>query len=291
MTRALVLSVLILTGITARQTSAQIKTGGQAGPKNIAGSASNTTDEKGELQATGKAGESNRSLVRIVAGYSDDSLSFDPLVVYDEPKASPSFDGMFDALKMFNTDAAVTNFYSFSSSGRELSINGMAIDSTAFSIRLGLKTDRDGTVIFKIKNISGGMTGWLLSLEDMEAGTFTSLNDGSYQIFLPAGVYEERFFLNFSLPLILTDVPSEPARPQDLFSIYPVHGVLRARFETITGKNGELFIHDLKGCLINHRMITYPGSYDIPVTLPDGIYLATFVTGNIRVSRKVMIIN
>ena len=63
--------------------------------------------------------------MRLVAGYDKDSLSFDPFVIYYDDLATHNYDGQYDALKLFNTDINVTNYYIFSADNRELSISGI----------------------------------------------------------------------------------------------------------------------------------------------------------------------
>ncbi len=63
---------------------------------------------------------SPKPLIRLIAGYSSDSMSYDPFVLYYDEKATFNFDGQLDALKLFNTDAGVTNFYVFGNDDSKL---------------------------------------------------------------------------------------------------------------------------------------------------------------------------
>ncbi len=100
------------------------------------------------------ADASGRFLVRMSAAFTDDQASADPLVVYFDDAAEPTFDTELDALKLFNTDWLVTNFYSLISGGRRLSVNALPTQTdTAVYVPLGFTGYRDGEVRFRIRDI------------------------------------------------------------------------------------------------------------------------------------------
>ncbi len=72
------------------------------------------------------------AFIRFTAGFSDDSLSFDPLCIYFDAGATNGFDGQYDALKLFNTDTRVTNFYSFGNDSSRLSINALQLNDSSY---------------------------------------------------------------------------------------------------------------------------------------------------------------
>lgn len=289
MTKALIFSVLfLLCGYTA-EIQARTKISGGPGTSGTPASGNHKLIAKEVTEQPGFASENERSLVRIVAGYSGDSLSFDPLVIYDEPQATSEFDGKYDALKLLNTDAAVTNFYSFSASGRQLSINGLPIGESSFSVRLGLKTDRTGNVVIKIRDISGELSSMKINLYDSENNSETDLLTSSYQLSLEAGVYDDRFILNFSAPLVLSDDGPVPGMAGSTFSIYTYHGVIRTSIGEFISCPGHLYIHDLKGSLVYTSEIAAPGIIDLPLSPGSGIYIATFVNRTARYTAKLVL--
>lgn len=229
-------------------------------------------------------------LLRLVAGYSDDTTSFDPVVVYFDYKATSDFDSQLDALKLFNTDTKVPNLYAVSSNGSNLSINALPSDFlTSFTVPLGLKTNKNGEIIFKVRSLSLDFPEMRIYLTDVSSGTEMDILPGKeYKVSLSAADYKNRFFLNFSN--IATDIPDiNPAF--DLFSIYSSHGILKANINLLSGENGILTIYNLTGQAILVRKIYEPGYYEFNPNITDGIYVVSFVSGNKRISKKIHIQN
>ena len=126
-------------------------------------------------------------------------LSFDPLVIYFEEKATENFDSQLDALKLMNTDYMVVNFYTVGSDDKKLSISALPfIADTLYTVPLGLSTNLDGNILFTVRTLEGDLNNMEIYLTDMVTGSMQDLKDGNnYEISLPAGQYDNRFFLNF----------------------------------------------------------------------------------------------
>ena len=226
--------------------------------------------------------------IRVVAGYSDDTLSFDPLCVYYDIKATYNFDGQYDAYKLFNTDITVTNYYSFGNDGSRLSINALPFDGDSIcKIRLGLKTDRSGDVIFRIKDIIGDFNANYISITDLFTGvTQDLLFDEQYKVHLASGDYQNRFFLNLSN--IITVIP-DMVTEIDWFNIYTSKGILIAEINIPPGENGDLKIYSLTGQTLYIYENNQAGYHEFSPVIKDGIYIVTFTTGNLRASKKLFI--
>ena len=111
-----------------------------------------------------------RPLIRLAAGYTDDTLSFDQLVIYFDEKATDNFDGQLDALKLMNTDYMVANFYTVGPDGKKLSISALPVitdtpvqdspgphhqpgrQSTLQDLEPGRKSERYGDLFFRRNN-------------------------------------------------------------------------------------------------------------------------------------------
>ena len=79
-------------------------------------------------------------LLRLSAGFSDDTSSYDPVVIYFDDKASTNFDTQLDALKLFNTDSEIPNLFSVSTDEYDLSINALPfISEKSLTVPLGLQ--------------------------------------------------------------------------------------------------------------------------------------------------------
>ena len=170
-------------------------------------------------------------ILRLAACFSDDTASFDPIVVYFDEKATTDFDSQLDALKLFNTSEAFPNLYAVSSSGSNLSINAMPDNSvTSFTIPLGLYTYRDGEIIFKVRKLSPDFSGMRIKLTDLSAGMEMDIIEGNeYKVTLPAADYKDRFFINFSN--ISTSNPENRSGDTDPFIIYCSDGILKAEIQ------------------------------------------------------------
>ena len=226
--------------------------------------------------------------IRLVAGYSDDNLSYDPLCIYFDIKATYNFDGQYDAYKLFNTDITVTNYYSFGNDGSRLSIDALPLNGDSFcKVRLGLKTERSGDVIFSIKDIIGVFNYEYISITDVITGKTQDLLSGQqYKVTLPAGDYQNRFFLNLSN--IITDIP-DLVPEIDWFNIYSSKGTLKAEINLPVCENGTLKIHNLTGQTLYIYVINQPGYHEFSPVINTGIYIVTFTTGNLRASKKIFL--
>jgi hypothetical protein len=230
--------------------------------------------------------QSEKSFLLLVAGYSDDSTSYDPLAIYFDEKATYNFDGQLDALKLFNTDRKVTNFYSFGNDGRMLSINALPMtEENLCTVRLGIKTERNGDVIFKIRNLVGDFFYKTIYFSDV----ITKVNqdllpDKQYRVNLNAGDYQDRFFLNLSNSI--TYIP-DLTPVGDWIDIYATHGILKAEIKLQSCEKGTLTIYNLLGQPLNIYKIYRPGHHEFCPLIRDGIYIVTFNSGDIRISKKV----
>jgi hypothetical protein len=223
--------------------------------------------------------------LRLVSGYSDDSTSFDPLVVYFDEKATYNFDGQLDALKLFNTDEKVTNFYSFGDDGYRLSINALPVtDEDLCTVRLGIKTDRDGEVVFKIGKLEGDILYNTIYLSDIITGSRQELQSGKqYKINLIADHYQNRFYLNLSRNI--TDIPDLPSI-EDWIKIYAVKGILKVDIRLQSLKSGTIQISSLLGKTLVFYKIFEPGNYKFNPGLKPGIYIVTFNYDKKSISEK-----
>jgi hypothetical protein len=230
------------------------------------------------------------SFLKFSSAFSDDTASFDPAVIYFDEKATTEFDSQLDALKLMNTDLKVPNLYAVTPAGAKLSISAMPdIVSTTDSVPLGLKLNRDGYIIFRIRNIEGTFSSMSISLYDKIAGIEQDLlPDKEYKISLPTGEYLNRFFLNLSN--VATKVPDNNFYPE-LFSIYCSHGILKAEIDILSGKEGILKITNLTGQTIYLSKVYERGYHEFNPGVKDGIYIVTYITGNKRSSKKLFIQN
>ena len=239
----------------------------------------------GFLKSSRKGSE---SLIRLTAAFSADTAMSDPLVVYMSDKATIDFDSESDALKLYNTAYDVPSFYSVGNDGSRLSVNGMPFSQQdSMIIPLGLMTDVDGYVSFRIKHREGVFSTGKVYMFDLLTGTTTELKSGiEYKTYLAADHYQGRFFLK--LEDLTTSVADEPVGPE-YFSAYYSKGVLKAEVDGIVGNSGTVMITSLTGQSLYIWKVHENGYHEFMPTLSSGIYIVTYTSGNIRISKRLFI--
>jgi hypothetical protein len=237
-----------------------------------------------------KGAKSSQPLLRLIAGFTDTPSLYDPLVIYIDNKATDAFDSQLDALKLFNTVATVPNFWAFGSDGMRLSIDGLPMTGdTIGSIALGIRTAKEGDIVFRIKDIGDIFAGRDISLYDAVTGISQNLLGGNqYQVHLVTGDYSNRFWLNFKN--VITGIPNVNPESQS-FTIVCYKGILKADFNLGPGENGTLQICNLVGQILYNQKVNESGSYEFTPGVNDGIYIATFFNGKTRTSKKILIHN
>lgn len=229
----------------------------------------------------------DRFLVRLTAGFADDTASADPMVVYFDEAAEPSFDPDLDALKMFNTDWLVTNVYSVMTDGRRLSVNALPPQrDTVVYVPLGFTSYRDGEACFRLRDLENLPEGVRIFFRDAETGANTEmLPSGEYRLNLLAGDYNGRFMLAF---LKNTSGVKEQEPEAEVFSAYSAGGLLKATVSAIDGNEGRITVYDLTGKVQAQFKIFETGRHDLPVSLRTGICIVEYTSGDLRSTVKLI---
>ncbi len=225
-------------------------------------------------------------LIRLISFFSDDTASTDPFVAYIDEKASGQFDSNLDARKLMNTDLKVPNLYSVSPEGDKLSINALPVDPEfAYTLPLGLKLNRSGQIVFKIRNIHEQFTSAGVYLTDLAMGTVTDLiNDKEYTVNLISGEYLNRFVLDIGS--VMTSIP-ETSSGENIFSAWSWEGLLKMNIKRIFSGSGLLKIFNLTGQILLEKRYDAPGLYEFNPGLKDGFYIVSFYSGRIMKSVKI----
>jgi hypothetical protein len=240
-------------------------------------------------KSSSKSVKSVIPLVRLSVAYSDNPSLYDPFVYYFDEKATDNFDNQLDALKFFNTDIRVPNFYAFSHDGFRLSVNALPVPAGEIpAIPLGLRTRKDGELTFTLRDIQGDVPGGPVYLYDAMTETSHNLSDTELKIFLATGDYNNRFFLNFANI-------STPVRKHDLvplpFKVYYAQDILHAEINCLSGNRGILRIDNLTGQTVFSTTVFENGHHEFSPSLMNGIYVVSLVSGNTRISQKIIIQN
>jgi hypothetical protein len=235
-----------------------------------------------------KSGKASQvPLVRVTAQFSDDPASEDPAVIYFDEKGTEELDNMLDALKLFNTDLKIPNIYSLTVSAGKLSISALPlITSSLYQVPLGVKTNRDGTIVIRLKNAEEGLASCGIFLTDSVTGLKQDLLGGNqYSVFLVKGEYLNRFWLNFGS----VATSSGQGNHDRIFRIYSNKGILKAEIFRLAGNKGKLVIYNLLGQPVFTERISETGYFEFYPSLKSGIYIVSFDSGGERVSRKLFI--
>jgi hypothetical protein len=235
---------------------------------------------------TGSKGD--YAYVRFEAGYSDDPASFDPTVIYLEANATCNFDGKYDAYKLLGNNIYMTNFYTFGCDSSKISINALPLPGDGpYRIRLGIKTERDADIIFRIRDLVGDFLYKSISILDAVTGKSQSLlHSKEYLVNLKAGHYQDRFYIILS-NAINTEVMVSLA-PEN-FKIFPSGGSLMVEINSPVTFPGLITIYNLMGQPLLQFEIQDNGYHEYNHTLECGIYIVTFRSGNRMISKKIFI--
>jgi len=229
----------------------------------------------------------NRFMIRAEASFTDDTLSADPLVIMFDNAAENEFDSRYDALKLFNTDLMVTNFYSVLPSAKLLSINALPCQTdTAVIVPLGLTLYREGEVRFRIRTVENLPADGKIYFRDAISGANVNmLGSNEYKVMLQQGEYNGRFSLAFLKST--TDAP-EGVSEDALFSAYTSGGIIKAVVGVVNGNEGTIIIYNVTGKPVWYGKVYEPGYYDIVTDISPGICIISYKTGNLQRSIKLV---
>jgi hypothetical protein len=230
-------------------------------------------------------------LIRLSAGFADEGTDADPAVFYFRPSANGAFDKMLDALKLMNTHPGVPNLFAVSTDTAKLSIYALpdTFDSVT-TVPLGLKTAKDGWISFKGSDIENIPSGLYVYLSDAKTGVNQDLqNAPPYRLYLTAGDYKNRFFLNFSTkePTWGSGTGNTPGMP--VFRAYSAGGNLFVNAGLHGGDKGELRVINIVGQVILRQEIGGDTYQQVQSNFAQGIYLVNFYTSGGTQTKKILI--
>jgi hypothetical protein len=229
-------------------------------------------------------------ILRLSACFSNTPDIPDHTVIYFDLQATPDFDGQYDALKLLNTDISVPNIFSVTPGAARLSISGMPPPAgTPVLVPLGVVTRQDGNIVFRVSALDPSFSTMKIHLIDSVAGITREITlNSEYSISLKSGEHLNRFYLKFAQ---LFTSASRPAEDPGIIEAFNSCGVTRLTVGRIEGSYGVVRIYDLSGRLLKEWIIRETGSHDFAMQHDTGIYIITYQSGNIKVSRKLALVN
>ena len=228
--------------------------------------------------------------IRLSAGFYDLGPDGDPAAFYFKAGADGSFDKDLDALKLMNTHPGVPNLYAIATDTARLSIYALPdIFDSVEKVPLGLITAQDGWISFKATDIENMPVGLYVYLSDTQTGVKQDLqNAPPYRLYLAAGEYKNRFFLNFSTKEPVAGGASGiPANGP--LQAYCAGGTLFVNGNLSPGEKGEIRVFDLQGQLLLRGEISGSAYQQFPSNFAPGIYLVNFSAPEGIQTKKVLI--
>jgi hypothetical protein len=228
-------------------------------------------------------------LLRLTAGFADESTVSDHLVVYFDDNASMAFDKEMDALKLMNTDVLSPSLYARSPDKTNLSICAWpALNDSTTSIPLGLEINRSGWITFNARDIERVPNGRHIYLYDSVTGKEQDLLDQQpYRLNLEAGKHENRFFLTFRLK----DTLSPPVATIGVFNVYSTGNKLYAHISELPVEKCDVAITDVAGKVVMRKQLNGNGYHQLGSQFSSGMYIVSFYTPARAFTQKVFISN
>lgn len=209
--------------------------------------------------------ESVSNLVRLEVsgnGYADET------VIRFTDEATTTFDGDFDAHKIFGGEPLAAQLYSFGNT--PLSINSLPETET---VALGLKTGVNGTYTISATEINDLST---VYLTDQETGITTDLSTDSYSFQAQFGEVGDRFIVHFA-PLAINDNALTTS------SIYSSANTIYLNLDA----KGEYKVFSITGQIVKEGSVA-EGMNTIEVD-GTGNYIVQVVTAENAIAKKVIL--
>ncbi|SFW76532.1 T9SS type A sorting domain-containing protein [Chitinophaga sancti] len=221
-------------------------------------------------------------LLRLSAGFTEEGLEADPLVIYLDAAATKSFDQEMDALKIMNTDPLVPNLFIPSPGGGDLSICAWPADNKD-TIPLGLITERAGMIVFHMVNMDRIPADRHFFLYDAITGAIGEVNEQlQFRVYLSPGHFKNRFYL-------VADAKDGPPATGSsaIFQAYNTHGELYGFFDKVPGEHCRIAVTNILGQTILQKDFSGNGHHLLGSNLTNGIYIVSFYTQQQTVAKKV----
>ena len=232
-----------------------------------------------------KPGAENYPLLRITAEFKNKETC-DPAVIYFDYNSHSGFEKEKDAHKLMNTDENVPNLFTLTPEGDRLAINALGKHQRNDRIPLGIKTEKAGTIILRlkdIKNISSDSYVYLVDNEKRIAQNIIASPEYSFKA--RKGSEESRFFLVFS-PTRITNgaiIFNEP------FSVQSGEGSVYIKMNLSAGKTGHIRISTVSGQILKVLKVAGQETVEIRKIHSDGIYFINLLSEGETFSKKILV--
>ncbi|MFT3937000.1 MAG: T9SS type A sorting domain-containing protein [Chitinophagaceae bacterium] len=235
-------------------------------------------------------GETDKTTVRLRAGFAEETTASDPLAFYFTNDAkSRNFNKELDALKLMNADVQIPSLFAIATDTSKLSINALAtLRDTSVTIPLGLITQKQGWISFTASGMQQLPIGAAVWFTDKQTGASYNLQkDSVYRLLLPAGDYENRFFLQFS-PKAETNTGVNTPVSQEV-KMYSNSGRLYVDAGLSTAERATVTVLNTLGQVSYRQEINNQGYQPLNIVFASGVYIVQVAGNKQTISKKIFI--
>ncbi|NTW26047.1 MAG: T9SS type A sorting domain-containing protein, partial [Lentimicrobium sp.] len=199
---------------------------------------------------------------------------------YDQ--ATESFDGDFDAYKLFSYSDGIPELYTLAAGDVPLAINTGPLSKLKGSVAMGFKPGAQGSYTVTAENIGSFDSEAVINLEDLATGTIQELTKNPVYSFT-AGPDDNasRFMLHFFAPVSIDEPESSDLM---IYNYGQEIRVIIADASTLT-----FTLVNLQGQVVYTRQLSGSSSYALSLNLPAGIYVARVMNTRISKAQKLII--
>lgn len=226
-----------------------------------------------------------KQLFRLSVGNSAADTIKDHLAFYTDNESTDGYDTWLDALKMLNTDTSFPAIYAKTSDDEKLSIEAIhELNDEETIIPLGVYLYNGSNVHIDAQNADLARPGMHAYWLDAGAGTYHDLSlNPSFDIALPSGKYEDRFYLVF------TSKTSPSMTAPGKLTAWTGNGKVFVTLDAITGKEGMVSIIDMQGRVVSQTRVDGYATHAIEMASEPGMYLVSFLGSHGRLTQKVLV--
>lgn len=203
------------------------------------------------------------------------------------PEATDAVDPGIDGLSPADENLP-NDMYFFLDNNRYV-IEGVNFDISK-RIPVGIKSTNNATFKFNVANVINFDQNQTVYMFDALDNSYHDIKNGSYEVTLPTGIYNNRFEVTFTTQILSTNLPIK-----DSFAIVQnnTSGQLSISNPNLI-ETKSISLYDINGRLIlNNNKIETKALYSFPTSgYSDGVYIVKIITSdNQNLSQKVIIEN
>ncbi len=225
----------------------------------------------------------DRSLIRMEVKFEYTNAP-DGMAIYFDHSATPFFEKEKDALKLFNTDAAIPSLYSLSQEGLKLSINAFPLlTGSPMHIPLGINVQNSGNVTISCTALDRIPDSLRVYLSDKHKRINVDFrNNPEYVLNLDKGNCQDRF------ELVLTPETLPYITDTDEFGVYASGNSIYLYVNPKIGK-GTILISDLQGRKLYETNYYKQQQIQLQPGFTSGVYIVGFYSDNGSFSKKIFL--